>query len=70
VEGTDETLLAQVKAIEPLAAIWKGQGIIYGGLFTQPQQAQERVSQLKGKGLNARIIPLNREESQRRRLDR
>jgi hypothetical protein len=70
VEGTDEALLAQVKAIEPLAAVWQTQGIIYGGIFTQSQQAQERVRQLENKGLVAKITPISREISRQRRLDR
>jgi hypothetical protein len=70
IEGTDETLLAQVKAVEPLAAVWQGQGVIYGGLFAHSQQAQERVRQLEQKGVTAKIIPISRELSHQHRLDR
>ena len=60
IPGTDETLLAQVKAVEPLAVVWDQQGVIYGGIFSQQNLAQERVQQLQKRGVSSKIIPISR----------
>jgi hypothetical protein len=60
IPGTDATLLAQVKSVEPLAVVWDQQGVIYGGIFPQQQLAQERVNQLQKKGVASKIVPLSR----------
>jgi hypothetical protein len=60
IPGTDEMLLAQVKAVEPLAVVWDQQGVIYGGIFPQQNLAQERVQQLQKRGVSSKIIPISR----------
>lgn len=59
VRDTKESLLSQVKKVEPFAYLERNEGVIYAGLFPQQQQAQQRVQQLTTQGLSARIVPVS-----------
>lgn len=59
VVANDISLLSKVKKIEPLAIFHQQQGVIYAGLFTEQNQAQQRVQQLAKQGLSAQVIPVN-----------
>jgi hypothetical protein len=59
VTGTNESTLARVKEIEPLAFIRPGESVIQAGLFQQQQEAKERVRALTSLGFTARIVTLN-----------
>jgi hypothetical protein len=54
--GNSDTLLWQVRKVEPLAFVRLGEGTIQGGLFGQQQQAQRRVEELKKLGLRVRVV--------------
>jgi hypothetical protein len=62
--ANDISILSVVKKVEPLANFQPQQGVIYAGLFTQQQQAQQRVQKLAAQGLSAQIVPVNYSVSQ------
>ena len=61
VPGDTPIMLAQVKRIEPTAFVRSGEGTIQAGLFSEENNARERVEELEGYGLKARIIQVEPE---------
>ncbi|WP_013321327.1 hypothetical protein [Gloeothece verrucosa] len=57
--SNDESLLSQVRQIEPFAYLQTNNEAIYAGLFTEQGEAQKRVQQLMSQGLAAQIVPVN-----------
>ena len=55
VMGDSQSILAQVKKIEPLAFIQIGKGTIQAGVFPNSTAAQQRIQQLEQQGLSAII---------------
>ena len=63
VPGNTAILLAQVKRIEPAAFIRPGEGTIQAGLFSAKKNAEERVEELEGYGLKARVVSVKSKAS-------
>ena len=53
--GNSQTILAQVKKIEPLAFIQVGKGTIQAGIFPNSKAAQQRIQRLEQQGLSTII---------------
>ncbi len=58
VPGESKSLLSQVRVVEPLAFVRAGGGVIHAGVFQQQAQAQQRVGELKKKGVSAKVVAI------------
>ncbi|GBF81713.1 hypothetical protein AsFPU1_3133 [Aphanothece sacrum FPU1] len=63
VRGKQESVLAKVKAVEPLAFIRQQEGVIHAGMFQNAQQAQQRVEQLGQKGISAKVVSVSQDHT-------
>ncbi len=66
VAATDESILEQVRDIEPFAFFEREHQVVYAGRFHQQDQAQQRVQELTQKGLSAQVVPVSQESGQNR----